>query len=200
MLVLLVFATVLLFSFATMVGLIGKNMKPRPDFRKESPMAYYSILIAAGLFIGILSAFIGAGGGVMIVPLLVIVMGLEMKTVVGTSLAIMAGKSTLGFIGDIYQNAENIEWDFLGAFTLVMVAGIILGTYIVRYFSNARLKVVFAWFLLALSIFIFTYEIFINDNSTDSTHSSAKVTLPETTELDNSRLPMAINGYGQPAN
>lgn len=158
-LLLLVFATVLLTSFASMIGLIGRDMKARPNLREENPKFYYSMLIGAGLFIGVLSAFIGAGGGVMIVPLLVIVMGLPMKTVVGTSLAIMAGKSTLGFLGDVWKIGDRIEWDFLGGFAVVMIGGIIVGTYLTKYVSSEKLKLAFAWFILAMAIFIFWNEL-----------------------------------------
>ena len=160
-LTLLVFAVVLLASFASMIGLIGRNMKARPNLRQENPRFYYTMLIGAGFFIGVLSAFIGAGGGVMIVPLLVIVMGLPMKTVVGTSLAIMAGKSIIGFTGDVLKIGQKIEWDFLGRFAFVMIAGILLGTYCSKFVPNAKLKTGFAWFILAMAIFIFFKELML---------------------------------------
>ena len=158
-LLLLVFATVLLASFGSMIGLIGKDMKAQPNLRQENPKFYYAMLIGAGLFIGVLSAFIGAGGGVMIVPLLVIVMGLPMKTVVGTSLAIMAGKSILGFLGDVWKIGDRIEWDFLAGFAAVMIVGIMAGTYLTKYVPSEKLKTAFAWFILAMAIFIFWNEL-----------------------------------------
>jgi len=160
-LTLLVFAAVLVASFASMIGLIGRNMKARPNLRQENPRFYYTMLIGAGFFIGVLSAFIGGGGGVMIVPLLVIVMGLPMKTVVGTSLAIMAGKSIIGFTGDVLKIGQKIEWDFLGRFAFVMIAGILLGTYCSKFVPNAKLKIGFAWFILAMAIFIFFKELML---------------------------------------
>ncbi len=158
-LILLIFATVLLVSFASMIGLIGGNMKARPNLREDNPRLYYTMLVCAGLFIGVLSAFIGAGGGVMIVPLLVIVMGLSMKTVVGTSLAIMAGKSIIGFSGDVLAIGDKIEWDFLAVFAGLMIAGIMVGTYFTRYLTGDKLKVWFAWFILAMAIFVFFNEL-----------------------------------------
>ncbi len=159
MLVLIVFAIVLLLSFASMMGWIGKDIKPRPNLRIESPTSYYVILISAGLFIGILSAFIGAGGGVMIVPLLVVVMGAPMRTVIGTSLAIMAGKSTLGFSGDIFRIGDKIEWGFLAGFAAVMIVGILIGTHVSRRIPVDKLRIGFAWLILAMAIFIFTKEL-----------------------------------------
>lgn len=157
-LVLLIFATILLLSFASMIGLIGSKMEPNPNLKNEKPFVYFATLLISGFFIGILSAFIGAGGGVMIVPLLVIVMGLPMKTVVGTSLAIMAGKSIIGFSGDIYNGGSEIEWGFLTVFSVIMVIGIAIGSYASNYVSGDRLKIAFGWFILALAIFIFASE------------------------------------------
>ena len=163
-LTLLVFAAVLLISFASMTGLIGRNLKAQPELREENPKFYYAFLIGAGLFIGVLSAFIGAGGGVMIVPLLVIVFGLPMKTVVGTTLAIMAGKSIIGFTGDVVQIGDQIEWDFLGTFATLMIAGILLGTYCSNFISSEKLKTGFAWFILFMAIFITAKELLLPGN------------------------------------
>ncbi len=159
MLVLVVFATVLLASFASMMGWIGKNLKPRPDFRTESPTTYYVILTSAGFFIGVLSAFIGAGGGVMVVPLLVVAIGSPMRTVIGTSLAIMAGKSTLGFLGDVFRIGDKIEWGFLAVFAVVMIIGVLIGTSLSRRISVKKLRQGFAWLVLAMAIFIFAKEL-----------------------------------------
>ena len=119
-------------------------------------------LILSGLFIGVLTAFIGAGGGVMIVPLLVVVMGSPMRTVVGTSLAIMAGKSTLGFSGDIFRIGDKLEWRFLASFAFVMIIGILIGTYASRRTSSENLRQAFAWFVLAMAVFIFTKELLLS--------------------------------------
>jgi len=86
-----------------------------------------------------------------------------MKTVVGTSLAIMAGKSILGFSGDVISIGGRIEWEFLGSFAVVMVAGILVGTYCSKYVSSAKLKTGFAWFILAMAIFIFLKELMLPD-------------------------------------
>ena len=158
MLLLLVFASVLLLSFSSMVGLFGE-FRPNKNFKKERPRTYFTTLIVVGLAIGVLTAFTGAGGGVLLVPLLVLVMGLPMKTVVGTSLAIMAGKSMLGFLGDVYAIPGQIEWGFLGLFSIVMIAGITVGSVLSNRVSGSRLKGMFAWFILAMAIFIFAKEL-----------------------------------------
>lgn len=158
--VLLLFATILLLSFASMLGLIGKNLKPRPDFRAENPFGYYSLLIGGGLAIGVISAFIGAGGGVMIVPLLVVVMGFDMRTVIGCSLTIMALKSPISFfLADAVHLRDQIEWGFLAIFAFIMITGVVVGTALSRRIDGEKLKSGFAWLILLMAVFIFAKEI-----------------------------------------
>lgn len=162
MFVLLIVAALMLLSSATMLGLIGKNIKSRSDLRAVKPFMYYFSLILSGLAIGILPGFSGAGGGVLIVPLLVIFFGLEMKTVVGTSLAIITLKSFVGFFcGDLFRLQDvEIEYGFLFGFALVMIIGVFVGTKLSQKVNSERLKTMFAWFLLGLAIFIFIYEFY----------------------------------------
>ena len=152
------FSTILVLSFASIVGLIGRNLNPNPRMKEESPRKYYSVLVGSGLFIGVLSGLVGAGGGVMIVPLLIVIFGLPVKTVVGTSLAIMAFKSTLGFAGDLVQNASSIEFGFVGGFAVVMFVGILVGSAFSRRVPAEMLKLGFGWFILAMAIFFLVKE------------------------------------------
>ena len=161
MAILLIFASILLLSFATMAGLIGKNLKPRTEFRTESPRAYYVTLLGCGLVIGLISAMVGAGGGVMIVPLLVLVMGVDMKTVIGTSLTIMAIKSPLSFfLSDAITLRDQIDWWFLLSFGTVMIVGVVVGTRFSKRFNSESLKKGFAWFILVMACYIFVKELF----------------------------------------
>ena len=168
MFILLLVAMLLLFSFATMIGLIGKNFKSRANMRTDNPLKYYSLLTFFGMLIGVGPAFSGAGGGVLIVPLLVILFGTEMKTVVGTCLAIVAMKSFVGFFGgDVPRLAANniqIEIGFLAIFAVVMVVGVTIGSKLSHRFDNAKLKKIFAWFLLCLAVFIIVNEVFVAPN------------------------------------
>jgi uncharacterized membrane protein YfcA len=167
MFVLLIVAALMLLSAATMLGLIGRNIKSRADLRARDPILYYFSLILCGLAIGIFPGFSGAGGGVLIVPLLVIFFGLEMKTVVGTSLAIITMKSFVGFFcGDLFRlKGVTIEYGFLVGFAVVMVSGVIIGTTISQKINAERLKTIFGWFLFGLAIFIFVYELYNAKNT-----------------------------------
>ena len=161
MFVLLLVASLLLLSFATMVGLIGKNIKSKANLRNERPIVYYAALAICGLVIGILPAFSGAGGGVLIVPLLVIFFGLPIKTVVGTCLAIVMVKSFVGFFaGDLVRLGGTVDYPFLGKFAAVMIVGAWIGSRLSQVVDAERLKKIFAWFLLGLAIFIFINEVF----------------------------------------
>lgn len=158
-LVLYIIAMLLLLSFATMIGLIGKNIAPKKDLRQKRPFVYYATLTFCGLLIGILPGFSGAGGGVLIVPLLVIFFGLEMKTVVGTALAIVTTKSFVGFFGgDMMRVGDQIDFKFLLSFAAVMTVGALIGSTISQKVDGQKLKTGFAWFLLALAIFIVCYQ------------------------------------------
>ena len=158
--VLIPFVIVLLLSYATMVGYIGKNFKPRAKMRDESPVTYYAMLIIIGFLIGVVPGIAGAGGGVLIVPLLVIMFGLPIKTVVGTSLAIVAMKSFVGFFGgDVFNLGSQIDWGFLAKFSILMIVGALLGSQLSNKVDSDKLKKIFAWFILSLAIIITVKEI-----------------------------------------
>lgn len=159
--VMLIFASIVLLSWATMIGLIGNRLKPNPRLRTEQPLRYFGILMICGFAIGILSAFIGAGGGVMLVPLMVIVMGLEMRTVVGTTLLIVAIKSTIGFAGDLWTQGPAIDGFFLAKFFAAMVVGVLLGSAAANRVSSNALKIGFAWFLLFIALSVILKEFFM---------------------------------------
>ena len=153
-LVLSLFTILLLLSFASMNDLILNDLEPKTEMRKSHPARYYQILFACGLFVGIVPGLAGAGGGVLIVPLLVILFGLPMKTVVGTSLTIVAIKSIVGFGGDVYNLGGDIDYQFLLRFIGVMLVGVAIGSILAHRMDARKLKRIFAWFVLALAIFI----------------------------------------------
>ncbi len=163
MFVLTLFAGILLLSFAVMVGLIGRDLKPHTNMRQDRPVKFYLLLLVSGFLIGIIPGFTGAGGGVLIVPLLVILFGTPMKTVVGTSLTIIFAKSLIGFfLGDVLRIGSMIEWPFLAGFGLVMVLGVLAGTAIAHRIDGRLLKTGFAWFMLSLAIFIIIKEVILS--------------------------------------
>lgn len=117
----------------------------------------YPLIIIEGAIVGVLTGIVGAGGGFLIIPALVILAKLPMKKAVATSLLIIAVKSLIGFIGDI-ENME-INWVFLLAFTAISVLGIFLGIYLNRFIPGKKLKKAFGWFVLAMGIYIVYMEL-----------------------------------------
>ncbi|MFV8226105.1 sulfite exporter TauE/SafE family protein [Christiangramia aquimixticola] len=117
----------------------------------------YPLIILEGSLVGLLTGIVGAGGGFLIIPALVILAKLPMKKAVATSLLIIAFKSLIGFIGDV-QNLE-IDWVFLLIFTGISVAGIFLGVYLNNFINGKRLKKGFGWFVLLMGIYIILKEI-----------------------------------------
>ena len=115
------------------------------------------ILIGIQTFtIGIIIGLVGAGGGFLIIPSLILFAKLPMRKAVGTSLFIIAMNSLVGFMGDV-QNLE-IDWLFLLTFSAISVAGIFLGMYLTKYTNESQLKKIFAYFILVMAAIILLKE------------------------------------------
>jgi uncharacterized protein len=110
------------------------------------------LIVVEGLAVGVLTGLVGVGGGFLIVPALVLLGKIPMKQAVGTSLLVIAMKSAAGFLG--YMGQVEVPWGFMTIFTAVAITGILLGTYLVQYVSQAALKRAFAVFLLVMGGFI----------------------------------------------
>ena len=107
---------------------------------------------ALGLGVGILTGFVGVGGGFLIIPALVLLGGIPMKQAIGTSLVIIAANSASGFLG--YVSQVNINWGLVGSFTLAASAGTWLGAYLTKYLDAKRLQTGFGYFVLAVAVFV----------------------------------------------
>ncbi|MDT0678091.1 sulfite exporter TauE/SafE family protein [Autumnicola musiva] len=129
--------------------------------KKLKPVDYnYPLIIAEGLIVGGITGIIGAGGGFLIIPALVIFANIKMKTAVGTSLIIIAFKSLLGFfLGDAMT--MEIDWTFLGVILILSLAGIFMGSYLSNYINGERLKKGFGYFVFLMAGFVFYMEFFV---------------------------------------
>lgn len=117
----------------------------------------YPMIVVEGLIVGAITGLVGAGGGFLIIPALVILANVEMKKAIGTSLIIIAIKSLMGFfLGDAMT--MSIDWPFLASFTGVAFLGIFLGTYLSQFVDGSKLKRGFGFFIIAMAIFIFYME------------------------------------------
>ncbi|MCB9183063.1 MAG: sulfite exporter TauE/SafE family protein [Flavobacteriales bacterium] len=118
----------------------------------------YPLILAEGIVVGTITGLVGAGGGFLIIPALVLLAKLPMKQAVGTSLIIIAAKSLIGFTGDLKGN-EAIDWNFLLFFSVVAIAGIITGSILSKRIPNEKLKPAFGWFVLLMGIYIIGREL-----------------------------------------
>lgn len=148
------FAVLMLGSALSMLFL---RLKERKEASNPSPY-FYGIVLLEGFLIGTLTGLVGAGGGFLIIPGLVLILRLPMKLAIGTSLTIIAIKSLLGFVGDI-QNHAVIDWSFLTFFTLLAIVGIFIGMYVTKYIRDERLKPIFGYFVLIMSALILVKEL-----------------------------------------
>ncbi|MDT0557029.1 sulfite exporter TauE/SafE family protein [Ichthyenterobacterium sp. W332] len=117
----------------------------------------YPMIAIEGFGVGILTGIVGAGGGFLIIPALVLLAKLPMKKAVGTSLLIIAVKSLIGFLGDV--QTLTIDWKFLLTFTSISILGILFGIYLSKLISGKKLKKGFGWFTLIMAIYIIFKEL-----------------------------------------
>jgi uncharacterized membrane protein YfcA len=155
---LVVFAILMVATSISMIRSDGKS-KELEEIPAEPKEHHFGLVLLEGVGVGMLTGLVGAGGGFLIIPALVLLAGLEMKLAVGTSLFIIAMKSLIGFTGDI-QAGMPIDWGFLLLFTTFSVAGIFIGSWLHRFIHGDRLKQGFGWFVLAMGIYMLIREIF----------------------------------------
>ena len=117
-------------------------------------------VILLGVLIGIITGFVGAGGGFIIVPVLMIFVRLNFKKAIGTSLCIVALNSIVGFIGSLGH--QTLDWTFLLSISAVCGVGILLGSLLSNKISSQKLKPAFGWFTLAVGLFVLIKETFFS--------------------------------------
>lgn len=154
-LMMLLFALLMVFASVSMI----KDQKVAAT-KADSPQKFnYPMILAEGAIVGMLTGLVGAGGGFLIIPALVLFTGLPMKEAVGTSLLIIAAKSLIGFTGDLGHFEMN--WSLLIIVSSIAIAGIFLGNYLSLKIDGAKLKKGFGWFVLVMGIYIIIKELFL---------------------------------------
>ena len=124
-LMLLVFAALMVIASYSMIK-PGKN---QVDVAVGEVDYRYLLILLEGLGVGMITGFVGAGGGFLIIPALVLLAKLPMKKAVGTSLVIIGLKSLIGFMGDV-NGSSVIDWKLLMIFTSIAAVGIFLGSHL----------------------------------------------------------------------
>jgi hypothetical protein len=115
-------------------------------------------LLLFGVLIGLATGVLGAGGGFLLIPTLVLLVKMPMKNAIGTSLLIIALNSLIGFTGDLGH--FTINWKFLITITLIAIAGIFIGGALAKKLDGEKLKKGFGWFVLVTGIYIIVKELF----------------------------------------
>jgi uncharacterized membrane protein YfcA len=131
---------------------------PPIELTKTNSMPYGSAILR-GIQIGLLTGLLGAGGGFLIIPVLIFSFNLSMKKAIGTSLLIIALNALFGFVSDLSQ--YEIHWKLLIIITLNAVIGTFIGTAIGLKMSGEKLKKGFGIFVLVAGIYIILHELFL---------------------------------------
>jgi uncharacterized protein len=153
-------ALMLFFALFMVIASVRMITDKQMDEQSTTTKSHFVSVILVGLFVGIVTGIVGAGGGFLIIPALVLLVGLPMKRAVGTSLIIIAINSLIGFVGD-FDLVREIDFSFLIALSLLAIGGVFLGTYLSRFIKGKSLKSGFGWFALAMAVFILIKELVI---------------------------------------
>lgn len=156
------FLTMVLFGLLMLVASVSmiRDRDEPGDAKECSDCIRFFKLFGYGIGIGLVTGFLGAGGGFLLIPALVYLIKLPMKKAVGTSLLIIALNSVIGFAGDLGHFL--IDWPFLLTITLIAIAGVLAGGLISKKIPGNSLKKFFGWFVLLMGIFIIIKEVFGN--------------------------------------
>lgn len=151
-LVLIVFSLIMIMAAYAMI-------KPsKVQSTEEHKVLNYPLIAVEGLVVGAVTGFVGAGGGFLIIPALVILAGLNMKQAVGTSLMIISFKSLLGFMGDI-QVGLVVDWMLLFEIVGLSIIGVLIGERVSRKVDGHKLKPAFGYFVLIMGLAILAREV-----------------------------------------
>lgn len=155
MAIMVLFAILMLLASTAMIR--GRKEPVQVDTRPTATDT--ARLLSYGVLVGLATGLLGAGGGFLIIPALVLVLKMPMKESVGTSLLIIALNSLIGFTGDIGN--IDIHWKFLMTITAIAVAGIFVGGAMAKKIEGDKLKKGFGWFVLVMGVYIIIKELFL---------------------------------------
>jgi uncharacterized membrane protein YfcA len=152
LLMMLLFAVIMIAASYSMI----KKSKNGGSEQAGPQKFNYPVILLEGAVVGVITGLVGAGGGFLIIPALVVLSKLPMKEAVGTSLVIIAAKSLIGFLGEGGETA--IDWPFLGAVSMFAIFGIFIGMALSKKIDGEKLKPAFGWFILVMGAFIIIKE------------------------------------------
>lgn len=150
--------TFILLLLAFFMAMVARNMiyASQPSKKEIKKTPYIAILVQS-VFIGLFTGMVGAGGGFLLIPLLLSSEPMEFRNATATSLTLVALNSFIGFIGDMQSNIH-IDWPFLLSFLACSIAGIIIGIRVVHRIDNKKLRLIFGYTMMGIAIFILIKE------------------------------------------
>lgn len=140
------------------VTMLRKGNKEKSNLNLNPIQSFFIILIQ-GIVVGLVTGFVGAGGGFLIIPALVNFCNIPIKKAITTSLAIIAVNASIGFLGDVSKGIV-IDYVLLSYFTISSLLGTFIGLYFSKSIKENQLKIIFGWFVLIMGLFIFVKELF----------------------------------------
>jgi len=144
----------LLVAFALLMLTIGFVLffRQNDDIDENQPSKPLAVVLGSGAGVGLLTGVLGVGGGFLVVPALVMLVGLPVQVAVGTSLIVIAMNSAAGFIGHAGSGSFDLVMTLI--FTSAGLAGTFAGTKLSSRMSSSRLQKVFAVFVVILALFL----------------------------------------------
>ncbi|MDM1295458.1 sulfite exporter TauE/SafE family protein [Sphingobacterium sp. N143] len=153
--IMLLFSAVIIISASAMVTQ-RKQVKTVAVIMNSVQIAKITLV---GFLVGIMTGLVGAGGGFIIVPALVLLIGIPLKQAIATSLFIIGLNASFGLVAN-YQLMEHINWPILILFTLITLIGLQIGSKWKERLDTIKLKGIFGYFLLGIGTLILISEIF----------------------------------------
>ena len=156
-LMMVLFGLLMVLASYSMIRGKYEAVEPTRKEVEEVQVFNYPMILLEGTLVGVLTGLVGAGGGFLIIPALVMLSKLSMKKAIGTSLVIIAAKSLIGFTGDLGRQV--MDWRLLGTVTALAIVGIFVGDALSKKLDGNKLKVGFGWFVLVMGIYILIQQV-----------------------------------------
>ena len=153
LLIMSLFAILMLMASLAMIRSKKKSIETSEEKFDPKQKHKHIQISVQGLVVGVVTGFVGAGGGFLIVPALVNLVGLNMRKAIGTSLMIIAANSLFGFTISISKGLV-VNWNFLVSILSMALVGLITGSFFSKKVPEQKLKMGFGYFVLAMGTFV----------------------------------------------
>lgn len=147
------FAVIMILASYSMIRI------PEPEDKKAVAKPNFLFVLLIGIALGVVTGVVGAGGGFLIVPALILVMRTPVHKAIGTSMWVVAINSLVGFSGFLLAEPAYVDWKLISIFTAASILGIAIGIMISKNISGERLKKGFGYFILIMGVYILLAEL-----------------------------------------